>query len=378
MSVYLYVIFPLFIFSLLEFNGFNSFCSEKKLIFNKILFLYACITLCIIAAFRFQTGRDWSHYIFFFEHSLTREIPVEKGYMFVNKLFKQYTDSFYLQQFCINSFCSFCIFRLFYRESEYPLFTLLMYALLNYFFTTDMAQVRQHIAMAILCCGIKFIKERKILLWILIIVLAMQFHITAFLAFPLFYTNRIKISANTALVFLFVAIFITLFGYRLVRGIVEIVMLLPFIPKQLATTLQRYFTSKTEGQFLEMSSGLGYWGRYLFHIAMILLTYFGKQKYKQFNYYLFNFMIAVVLQSMARNFDQFARVANYYMICGCGLVAYNIFPDSTSFFKRINGIRLIFCSVFLLFTFLTFYTSWSGNYGKDYAPYRSFVFQEAQ
>lgn len=280
---YFVVVILIMLFSLFEFNGFSKISISKKISMEKLCYIYISITLCLIAAFRFQTGRDWSHYIFFFKHSLTREIPVEQGYMLVNKIFKRYTNSFYLQQFCINSFCSFCIFRLFYRESEYPLFTLLMYVLLNYFFTTDMAQVRQHIAMAILCCGLNFIKEKKMLHWMLLIVLAMQFHITSFLAFPLYFTNRIKISAKTAFVFLLVAVFITLFGYKLVRGIVEIVMLLPFIPKQLGTTLQRYYTSKTEGQFLEMSSGLGYWGRYVFYMAMILLVGVGKKKYREGN-----------------------------------------------------------------------------------------------
>lgn len=361
--------------SLLEFSGLDKIYVVKKLSLNKVIFIYSAIFLCFIAAFRFHTGRDWSHYTFFFEHSLTRKIPVEQGYMFVNKVFKRKFNDFYFQQFCINCFCSFCIFRIFYKESKYPVFTLLLYVLLNYFFTTDMAQVRQHIAMAILCCGTKFIKQKKLFCWILIVILAMQFHITSFLAFPLFFTNRKQISYKTAFIFLFIAVLITLAGLKFVRGIVEIVMLLPFLPEQLANTLQRYFTSKTEGQFLEMSSGLGYWGRYAFYVLLIVLFVFMKEKKN--NYFLLNFMIAVVLQAMGRNFDQFARVANYYLICGCGLCAYNIFPDSKVFFRKVNTLRVLFCSVFVLFTSLTFYASWSGNYKKDYAPYKTFIFKEA-
>lgn len=375
MNIYSLVLIPMLLISLLEFSGFKKIYVVKNLTLDKVIFIYSAIALCLIAALRFKTGRDWSHYLFFFEHSLTRKIPVEQGYMLVNKFFKQKFNDFYFQQVCINCFCSFCIFRVFFKESKYPVFTLLLYVLLNYFFTTDMAQVRQHIAMAIICCGTRFIKQKKILWWILILILAMQFHITSFLAFPLYFTNRKEISYKTALLFLFLAVLITLAGLKFVRGVVELAILLPFLPEQLANTLQRYFTSKTEGQFLEMSSGLGYWGRYVFYVLLIFLFAFMKRENN--NYFLLNLMIAVVLQAMGRNFDQFARVANYYLICGCGLCAYNIFPDSKVFFKKADSLRFLCCSVFVIFTFLTFYSSWSGNYKKDYAPYKTFIFEEA-
>ena len=46
--------------------------------------------------------------------------------------------------------------------------------------------------MEILICGQVFIKNEKLFLWIAVIALAVQFHVTAVCAFPLYFTNRIE------------------------------------------------------------------------------------------------------------------------------------------------------------------------------------------
>ena len=367
-----------FFLSLFEFTSARNLLVVKGFSLDKLCYIYLSIFLCLIAAVRFETGADWQNYQFIFRTSLQKEAAfgVESGFFLLNKFFKKSFDSFYLQQVVINSFCAFCIFRNFYRRSDYPIFTLLLYILFSYFFTTDMAQTRQHIAMAICCLGYKFTEQKKIIPWIVIVILAMQFHVSAILAFPLYFTNRIQISSVKAFLLLFFAIFIVLFGLSLVRAIVELIMYLPFIPKRLSVILQRYFYSKTEGQFSEFSSGLGFWGRYLFYFAIATLFLLRKKVPEQ-KYFFLNFLIAVILQAMGRNFDQFSRVANYYLICGSGLCAYNIFPDSKSFFKKVSNLRLFFCFIFLCFTFLTFSKQFNDRYKKSFLPYKTFIFEEA-
>ena len=87
----------------------------------------------------------------------------EPGFVKLNQFFKGLGLGFYGLQFFISSFCALIVFRNIQRTSERPSFILLLYVFMFYFFT-DMAQTRQHIAMAILILGNRFILERNFFL----------------------------------------------------------------------------------------------------------------------------------------------------------------------------------------------------------------------
>ena len=371
---YLIVVFFLFAFSIFEFDSHKSKLSVAVKPVLRIGYLYMALALWFIAAFRFQTGADWQNYINMFNRSINpnRWYGIEPGFMRLNAFFKQYSGNFYVLQVVILTFCQGVIFYSFYKNSECPCVTLFMYIMLNLFFTTDMAQTRQHIAMAICLCGIPLIYKRKLILWLLLIVLAMQFHISAILAFPLYFTMRVNINCKTAFLLLFTAAFIALFGAKLVLGIVNTVAILPFAPKRIVSILQRYLASKTEGQAIELSSGLGFWGKYIFYIVVLFL-YAVRQDTKN-RYFILNFLIGIILKAMGKNFDQFGRVANYYWICGYGLFAYNILFENQKVFKLLKELQLLLCFLFMTFHFLLFYKDLSAP-KNAWLPYQSFVLQ---
>ena len=84
---------------------------------------------------------------------------------------------------------------------------------------------------------------------------------------------------------------------------------------------------------------------------------------------------------MGRNFDQFSRIANYYLICGSGLCAYNLLLDAKKFFRKTEVLKIAMCTVFVLFMLYNFYNLWTvpskhfNSYKMDYTPYRSFIFE---
>lgn len=370
---YLFVVLFIVFFSIFELDSQNkSFFIHKKLLMV-VGFAYTALSLWFIAAFRYKTGADWENYINMYNRSINynRWYGIEPGFMILNALFKSHDCSFYFMQVVILSFCEFVIFHYFYRNSEKPFVTLFMYLMLNLFFTTDMAQTRQHIAMAIICCGISFIRKRKLALWIITIIFAMQFHITALLAFPLYFSMKYNVSWKTAFIILGITVFISLFGARIVLTIINFTAYLPFIPKRVASILQRYLTSKTEGQSIELASGLGYWGKYIFYIAILLLYAMKNDKCK--SYFILNFLIGILFKALGKNFDAFSRIANYYWICGGGLFAYNILFTNNIFFKRTKELQVILCLIFILFHFLLFYKDLNAPNGV-WIPYKSFVF----
>lgn len=301
----------------------------------------------------------------------------ELGFVRLNRLFKSMGLGFYGLQFFISSFYAFMVFRNIQRTSECPSFTLLLYVLMFYF-ATDMAQTRQHIAMAILILGGRAVRERKLLLWILIVALAMMFHVTAITAFPLYFTGRIQIGRRFVWVLFAVYIILYLFGLSFVRGGLEMMLRLTFVPARIGVIGNAYLNSKIYWQQGEFNSGLGFLANTFFNG---LIVYFSTRKENSDRrMWLANYFIGLYFMAFGRNFDQFARIANYYYICGNGLCAYNLLIKSKDFFRKVDFMRYFMCFMFLALQFYSFVGKWylynkltHTSYHLDYTPYRAFI-----
>lgn len=380
--IYIFILCVLIFFSLLEFCDFKDLYAVKNFPLDKIVFVFIAFLMFLIAALRYETGRDWQGYIEFFDKCIISKnnFGFEAGFSFINRFFKKVVGSFYVMQFCIMTFCCFTVYKSYYRRSEYPVFTLFLYFTM-FFLQTDMAQTRQHLAMAILLCGMTFVKNRNFLCWCLVVFFAMQFHVTAITAFPLYFTTEKKVSVRICVVLFLISVIITFFGLVAIRACLEFFVGLPFLPERISVIGNAYLNSKIYGQQGQFGSGLGFIARYTFIGCIILFYSIIKKEKSEKNYYILNFFIALVFQAMGRNFDQFSRIANYYLICGGGLCAYNLLIESKTFFKKIDIARIVFCIFFLFFATYNFFIMWTSkskffnSYKEDYTPYKLVLFE---
>lgn len=381
MYPYKAVIYLLFFCCSVEFANTekNDFIRNN---YTKLFFIVCALFLYFFAAFRYQVGRDWQNYIRYFEQCANPKIingkkvvGFEPGFATLNRFFKVYINDFYIMQLFVISFSEFFIFRNIFKTSKFLCFSLLLYVLL-YYFKTDMAQVRQHIAMAILVYGQKYIVNKRIEAWCLIVFAAMMFHVTAIIAFPLYFTSRLIINAKLSVFLFFFAVFITYFGSGFVSTCLLLAGKLPFVPERITFILARYIMRLNVAKF--SSSGLGILGRYIF-IAICLILYVCKND-KNRNYFFLNFLIGVIFNAMGQNFTEISRIANYYFICGGGIYAYNLLIDSRSFFRKLDFLRYTLCVFFMVFNFMTFSKDWyaidnlGSSFHLDYTPYKTFLF----
>ena len=116
--------------------------------------------------------------------------------------------------------------------------------------------------MAILICGQKFIYEKKLAYWAIVTLAAMSFHISAVVAFPLYFTSRTVVGNKVAVLLLVVEVFITYFGSAVVSLSLSLVGKLPFVPARLSMILLRYVERYDVGRF--SSAGLAILMRYVF------------------------------------------------------------------------------------------------------------------
>ena len=321
---------------------------SMKYSLSSCFFLVAAVYLWFIVAMRSENiGADIRNYVRNFyniEHSINNENGFELGYQYLNLFFYRFTGSFYLMFFVIALFCCPACYGHIKKHTLFPCFILFLYAQ-QFFFTTEMAQTRQWMAMAIICLGFNFIKEKSLVKWILLIIFAMQFHISAICALPLYFTTRITIKPWFALLMLVFTVWVSLLGMALVNLIVDITVSLGFLPSRIAFLLEHYIAAEY-GKNAEFGTGLGYLYE-IFCGVYIILLYSFTPKETQSKTYLFNYCIGLLFSAMGRNFSEFGRIANYYFLCGLGLNTYSLVMLKNRFFKRTEWLQAIFTLLFL-------------------------------
>jgi hypothetical protein len=354
--IYIFILLILFIFSFVELVEVNNNFSYKKI--DRLLFFFLAFFVIAFAALRYKTGGDWYNYISVFERSLYLDHRFEPGYLIMNKIFKYYFNNYSLMQFVINIFSGYCIFRFFNKYSEYPIFSLLLY-FSYYFFKLDSAQARQHIAIGIVVMGYKFIEQRRFIPFVLMVIFAMQFHISAVCCIILYFFNRNQNIYFSILVGL-TGIIISLWGYSVIIAIIKVIIgFLPFFPDTIKLLFLGYIGSKTFTQISEFFTGLTLVARVSVAFIVILLYHTKKiDKPIFFNSFLFGY----ILESFTRYFSILHRFSYYFYICGGGIIIYNILFNNRLFYKvaPVKYIFIIFLSFYLsVFPFCRYF--WFGK-----------------
>lgn len=285
MIVYLPMFFLAFLCAFLETVGSKNISVlgnvkyKGKYSFSSLLFVILAIYMYLITALHYETvGRDLLNYANFF-NSLTNNFKVEenqgefeRGYVYLCLFFRNFSGGFYLMQLTVTSFYCFVVYRHIKNNSLMPCFSL--FILTQYYFWSGMDQVRQWIAMAIIISGWKFIKERSLIKWILIIALAMQFHTSSLLAFPLYFTTRIIIKPWLAFLLVIGSVWMTLYGLFMIRPITSFAVSLGILPARFEHIINAYTNPNYGGHAAEQAqfgTGLGYMLNIAIYIYILLL-----------------------------------------------------------------------------------------------------------
>ena len=370
--IYWILLILLAVFASLEIVHTKKRTSAKRSVKIIILFIFAT-AMCLVCSLRYEVGRDWENYISYFNNCITYEGDFELGYRLLNKLFYYVAGDFYIMQFIVCGFCCVLTYRYIIKQSEYPLFSLFLYYT-AFFLSLEMAQVRQFIALSIIICGMPYVKKKKIIQWTLIIILAMQFHITALIAFPLYFTTYKQIGWKMAFILCVIALFISFWGFSLIKESVNLISQIGLMPERLRSLSEIYLNSKIFGQRAEFGSGLGYLAQQGFIIIMLIVYVRSNQHNgSKENYFLLNCLIALIIDAAGRNLGELFRLAYYYYICGGGLCAYNLLVEGKNIVKR--DARWIMNIVCLAFIALRLYSFISTGVDEAYTPYKISIFQ---
>ena len=212
MEFYITIFIILLFFSLLE-------VFIKKDIFIKSLYWGTCSFLFILSFIRWETGTDWHSYYGYFQRVLQRPYEYdefETGFRVLNYTIRSFTDEYTILLLLLGlilfSFQSKAIKEL----SPLPLFSL------TCLFASQVANIlfiRQWIAVAILFYSIVYIKNKKFIPFLILVILATTIHRSSFIFILSWWIFRAKISIKWMIIWLSLSILFSFIVQQLLNSL---------------------------------------------------------------------------------------------------------------------------------------------------------------
>ena len=183
--------------------------TDRKIIMTVLFFI-----LFLFSALRYDTGYDYSYtylpgYYKIVNGGVTHFEPL---FVLLNKfVFYVFNNVDFLFGLCSFITIGIIVAWVFKESSDYFISIVMLFA--TRFYLYSFTQVRQYIAIAIFLYSIKYIINKNFKKYFFNIIIASLFHKTAFLYFPIYFLNRLKIDRKKfLLIFIIAPLFSPLFN----------------------------------------------------------------------------------------------------------------------------------------------------------------------
>lgn len=169
---------------------------------KKIYFILVTIQLALVVGLRANIiGIDTINYGWIFKQAslmnlkdiLYKPTEIEKGYMIFQYIVSRFSTDFNVFLTIVSFIFMSSIGFIIYKNSPEPCLSFIFFIGLG-FYTFSMTGVRQTLALAIVLFSFEFIKKRKIIPFILIVLLASSIHFSAIVFLPAYFIAYKKIT----------------------------------------------------------------------------------------------------------------------------------------------------------------------------------------
>ena len=363
---YLAIFLILLVFSVLEISNIGKGS-------HKILIQLAWFILVVVAGTRYETGADWNAYALYLE-----QVPpisaflaggniggkgFEFGYFLLCSLLKQFGMGFQWLLFIIALSNVTIITKALKHYTPYVVWGLFVYYALLYV-TIEFSLLRQAIAAAICFYSFRYIEEKKLVKYVLLIVLAMSFHRSAIVMLPLYFLLRIRFSNKVLVIIAGIGCLIMLLQIPWIKSILTVVA--GFLGEEYADKVTFYARNTTYGVNRWLSIG--------FFLNLVLLAMFllnrklidGK---KYGNMFLNLFMVNLVVYYYAYEILELSIRFRLYFMYSLAVLFPILLEICVSYYNR-----LIWATVLVLYCFtynLKLYTNHPTT--VVYNPYQNYI-----
>ena len=329
---------------------------------DKKWFWVLAVYLMILAGFRNNVGPDYGSYVMIYVYSDTKQyidiflkalhiqgsenVDLEWLFALINKvLMNVFNAPFYFVTLII-AICA-IIFKVEYTEDNtfYP-FTFTLFMFIPNFFIGESGQIRQNLGTFIVYFAIRYIKERKLLLYLFWMFIATGIHNVCYLFIPMYWLVKVPINRFWMLTLIIGSILLSPFEvYRIfgdyLNGLSSDSMLVEGFTGYIDQTTER------------LNGGVG-----IPEVMMAILTFFlftfddkMMEKYPYYEYHKVYAVLGICLYFIFRNNSIFSsRMAGAFI----GF-AYIIIPN-TMYVASANTKRAIYSFIIamVLFNFIVF------------------------
>lgn len=182
--------------------------------------IYILLFICLILIFVGNNyNPDYYYYKFIFQNLDNKYLIVEKGYIYFLLLCKKIINS-YEFNILLTSFIGLSLIMMTFKKYTNMKLPIFLYLLFPFFL--DIVQIRFFLAMSLFVFSLKYIIERKQIKYILLIVLAISFHKTAIIYFPIYYLYNFKIKKLKIICYLFSLIFFIFIKFDVLKMLIHV------------------------------------------------------------------------------------------------------------------------------------------------------------
>lgn len=363
MFIYLFILFLLLIFGIADVN--HSLRSDQK----QICYLGLIGLFWFLGIIRWETGTDWDSYYNFFNNSNTLEEfenrAFEPFYTYIAYAVKTITDEYWVFLLVCTLLIYILVPPTIYKYSPLPFVSLLLYFLLR---KADIFFTRESIALAFCLFSIKFIEKRKLIPFIISVLIGMQFHKSVIVFIPAYFIYTLRL--NTKQIFIIVGVFfiISLAAINVLKD--YLLSISYFLGDVFEDKAEAYIDRGDEtfgyGVSLQRSLIQGVINNGFF---LILFAYTLKKKNTPFIKGMFNiyaFSIIIFFVTLPLNLT-LARVYNSYNLVSILLIghAFSCFGKKNVSFYYL----LFFFYICVRFSMQTFF----GGYSYCFVPFKSIL-----
>lgn len=198
MLFYYIVLFVAGIFSLLEI---------KRLKKSNALALYAilCFYLYLLSFIRWETGTDWGSYYSYFTYSsnLGSSSDFEPLFRFINILAYNVSGDYTFCLFILSSILFYFQTKGIYKMSAYPLTSLFMIVGIQF---ANVNYVRQWVAAMILFYSVYYIRQRRLLPYLFLVVMASLLHRTSLIFLFAWWVYHLRLKKSTMVILMCICV----------------------------------------------------------------------------------------------------------------------------------------------------------------------------
>lgn len=353
LDLFTYFIYISLLLTIVFLTGYKQKFATSELSFKELPKLrlqhfIALLLISFIVGFRYKVGVDWQVYkssfeIFQYNPNLKHnEQTMELGFFAINKIIANWGLSYEWMFFAVALLTWYFFFKS-VPKIILPLFIFFLFV--DEYFFWGLNGVRQFIALSIWLAATRFIINKKIMKYILLIGIASLFHKSVLILLPLYFLQEKKHYNKILIVSMFIGSLIVGSSKGLI-SLTETITLWLGQHIQFINTYATYIGTDLFEVNSELETGWGYIFKILVNLIIILIGNNIVKKNPNTSIYFVLFFIGAILFNLSYNIQIISRINNYFLIVRSVVLAIIVWHYWKNFKNRYLIIG--FCSLYFI------------------------------